>query len=310
MKNVLMLAGPTASGKTEYAIALANALDGEIVSADSMQLYQYLDIGSAKPTPEERAMAKHWLIDEIDPRQPFSAAEYKNKAHQYIEDIIARGKLPIVCGGTGLYFNALLYDMDFSGPAGNQKIRDRILEEEGNDPVKLHERLHRLDPKAAEDIHPNNIKRMVRAIERLENGEATLTPFSAVSVTDSNYHFIMIGLSWERESLYNRIDRRVDMLFDHGLADEVRNLMSKGFTSADIAMKGIGYKEIIDAVNLGFSPESASELIKLNTRHYAKRQMTWFRRYEDMKWFPVTENKKQVVLKEMVDYIKLNIVNQ
>ena len=306
--NVVFVAGPTASGKTEYAIRLAQELNGEIVSADSMQIYKYMDIGSAKPTPEERAAAKHWLIDEIDPRTPFTVAEYKTLAEKYIDDIASRGKLPIVCGGTGLYINALVYDMDFSAPEGDDAYRRKLWEEAGEDPERLHERLKTLDPEAASVIHPNNVKRVLRAIERLENGEEKLAAFSNLNTVTTKFNPILVGLERNREELYDRINRRVDKLYKAGLPEEIERLMTMGFTSDDVAMKGIGYKEIIDAVTAGGKPEDASETIKLNTRHYAKRQITWLRRYDEMKWVhlsgdsfdaPAFEELKQYVISRL-----------
>ncbi len=282
--KVLFLAGPTACGKTEYAIRLAQDLDGEIVSADSMQLYRYMDIGSAKPTPEERAQAKHWFVDEIDPKQPFNVADYQQKAREYIREIASRGKLPIVSGGTGLYINALLYDMDFSAPKGDDGFRQRVWQECEEDPLKVHERLKSLDPQAAEDIHPNNVKRMLRAIERLENGEEKLAPFTGSITPYPEYDSLLIGLDRDRSELYGRIDRRVDRILDAGLEEEVRNLMDMGFTSSDIAMKGIGYKEVIDYLAEGRPALDAAELIRKNTRHYARRQLIWLRRYPQLHW--------------------------
>lgn len=288
MINTVFLAGPTASGKTEYAIKLASALGGEIVSADSMQIYKYMDIGSAKPTAEERARAVHWLVDEVDPRTPFTAAEYKKRAEEYIDDIASRGRLPIVCGGTGLYFNALIYDMDFSAPEGNDEYRKALWDSCEQDPAVLHERLRQLDPKAADAIHPNNVKRVLRAVERLEHGEEQLAQFSSLTSVNPKYNPILIGLERDRDELYRRINLRVDKLYEAGLPEEIQRLMAMGFTSSDVAMKGIGYKEIIDAVTAGGKPEDASETIKQNTRHYAKRQMTWFRRYPMIRWVRIS----------------------
>ena len=287
MIKTYFVVGPTASGKTEYAIELAQKLGGEIVSADSMQIYKYMDIGSAKPTAEERARAKHWLVDEIDPRRPFNVADYQKLALQYIRDIDARGKVPVVCGGTGLYVNSLIYDMDFSAPEGNDDYRQKVFEEEGGDAVRIHERLRKLEPAAAEEIHVNNVKRALRAIERLENGEEKLARFAEATTPSSVIEPVMYGLDMERSRLYDRINTRVDRLFEAGLAEEVQRLMDMGLTAADVAMKGIGYKEIIEAVEAGFPAESAKETIKANTRHYARRQLIWFRRYPQIGWIKV-----------------------
>jgi len=281
------VAGPTASGKTEYAIQLAERLGGEIVSADSMQIYKYMDIGSAKPTQQERARARHWLIDEIDPRTPFNVADYQKLALRYIQDIASRGKVPIVCGGTGLYINSLVYDMDFSAPEGDDDYRQKVFSEEGGDAQRIHDRLKRLDPDAASEIHVNNVKRALRAIERLENGEERLARFADATAPSKVLEPVMYGLDMERSRLYERINIRVDRLFEAGLAEEVLRLMDMGFTAKDVAMKGIGYKEIIEAVQNGMPPESAAETIKANTRHYARRQLIWFRRYPQIEWIKV-----------------------
>jgi tRNA dimethylallyltransferase len=306
MKKAVFLVGPTASGKTEYAIALAELLDGQIISADSMQIYKYMDIGSAKPTLEERSRVKHYLVDEIDPSQPFSVVDYKALAMDYILQVFREGKLPIICGGTGLYINALLYDMDFSAAAGDIVKRDKMMREIGKgDPRRLHDHLRSLDPAAAEEIHPNNVKRVLRAIERLENGEGSLSHFAACISPTKAFFPILLGLTREREELYQRIDRRVDSLMDMGLVNEVQSLMERGFTENDIAMKGIGYKEIITCINEGKPPRTAAMDIKLHTRHYAKRQLTWFKRYEQIRWYkPSGDSFDQQLLREMVLYIK------
>ena len=284
MIRTYFVVGPTASGKTEYAIRLAEDIGGEIVAADSMQIYKYMDIGSAKPSADELARVKHHLIGEIDPKQPFNVSDYQKLALECIRRIASEGKVPVVCGGTGLYINSLVYKMDFSAPEGDDAFRQRIFREEDGDTERLHERLRRLDPDAAEAIHPNNVKRVLRAIERLEKGEGKLAEFAAATEPSDVIEPVMLGMDVERSVLYDRINRRVDLMLQNGLAEEVKSLMDMGFTSSDVAMKGIGYKEIIDAVNRGEAPESAAETIKLNTRHYARRQMIWLRRYPQIKW--------------------------
>ncbi|HPX70657.1 MAG TPA: tRNA (adenosine(37)-N6)-dimethylallyltransferase MiaA [Bacillota bacterium] len=307
--NVVFLAGPTAGGKTEYAVRLAAELGGEIVSADSMQIYKYMDIGSAKPSPEERTAARHWLVDEIEPSEPFSVADYQKRAKACVADIAERGRLPIVCGGTGLYLNALIYDMDFSASSGDPGKRAAIWASVGEDPKRLHELLTSLDPAAALEIHENNVKRMLRAVERLQGGEEKLAAFKTIEKRNPDYNAILIGLERDRAELYERIDRRVDKLYEAGLAQEVKALSEMGFTASDIAMKGIGYKEIMDAVAAGGSAADAAETIKLNTRHYAKRQMTWLRRYEDMKWFTLKGDAFcEDAFNEMKSYIRGRLI--
>ena len=292
MFKVVFIAGPTAVGKTEYAIRLANDLNGEIISADSMQLYKYLDIGSAKPTEEERRRAQHWLIDEIDPRQAFNVSEYQKLAKNYIADVHSRGKLPIVCGGTGLYINSLLYDMDFSAPEGDEEYRKALIEKYDT-PQKLYDYLLSLDPDAAPLEDMNNVKRIARYVERLEKGEEKLAKFSEMNAASKEYDPIFIALSMDREILYERINKRVDKLIEMGLVDEVKNLQAMGFTPDDVSMKGIGYKELMEDLPL----DEAIEKIKINTRHYAKRQIIWLRRYnESLKWFDVNNNSYEEIL--------------
>ena len=299
MIKVLFIAGPTATGKTEYAIKLANDLNGEIVSADSMQIYKYMDIGSAKPTKEEQLRAKHWLIDEIDPRNPFNVSDYQKLAKKYIYDIYNRGKFPIVCGGTGLYLDSLIFDMDFSAPEGDPAYRDALIAQYQT-PERLFARLRELDPKAGNEADMNNMKRIARYIERLEKGEKGLAEFSGMNQLSKEFDPIICVLNRDRDILYSRIDKRVDNLIEAGLISEVNNLMSMGFTKDDIAMKGIGYKELME----GLSVEEAINNIKLNTRHYAKRQITWFKRYKDLaKWFDLEKDSYSDVL----SYVKEEI---
>ena len=288
-RRILVIAGPTAVGKTEYAIEAAKAFDGEIVSCDSMQLYQYMDIGSAKPTEAEQQEAVHHLIDFLDPREPFSVARYQQLARAAIDDILARGRLPIISGGTGLYLNSILYDMDFAGAGEDSELRDQLRKTADSEgPEVLHEMLQKLDPEAAERIHPNNVKKVIRAIERLKAGEGEVRPFDGGIRVNESYNPLLVCLTRDREELYERINRRVDALIEAGLVDEVRSLTAMGLTADDISMKGIGYKEIIDYLNGDTTLEDALEMIKKNTRHYAKRQLTWFRRYDTINLFDLS----------------------
>ena len=287
-QKVIAVCGPTAVGKTKFAIEIAKRFDGEIVSCDSMQLYKYMDIGSAKPTPEEQAQAVHHLIDCIDPREPFSAAKYANLAKESITDIAGRGKLPIVAGGTGLYLDGILYDLDFSRPPENPKRREELrvfADAHGNE--ALHQVLQEKDPQAAAHIHPNNVKRVIRAIEIAENG-GRWRDFSGEPKRNPDYDILLIGLCRDRAELYDRIYHRVDLLIQAGLVDEVRRLLQMGLKEEHISMKGIGYKEIIGYLNGEYPLDEAAELIKKNTRHFAKRQMTWFRCYKDMHWVNIS----------------------
>ena len=306
MKKIIVVAGPTAVGKTEYAIEIAEAVGGEIVSADSMQLYKFMDIGSAKPTTEERARVPHYLVDEIDPRVPFSVASYQKLAKRAINEIFSKGKTPVISGGTGLYINSLVYDMDFSAPPAGDDYRKRLealAEEKGKE--YLYCMLKEKAPDMAERIHPNNLKKVIRGLEVLETSGKEINPFSQSFKKTADYDTLMIGLSRDRDELYERINHRVDVLMDLGLADEVRALMDMGLTENNISMKGIGYKEIIGALNGEYDISEAIYLIKRNTRHYAKRQLTWMKRYDDMKWFNLSEyGNKGESLKEILSWLE------
>lgn len=287
--TIIAVAGPTAVGKTKFAILLAQEFDGEVVSCDSMQLYKFMDIGSAKPTPEEMMLAKHHLVDLIDPRDEFSVAQYQKLAKAAIKDILYRGKTPIISGGTGLYLNSLLYDMDFSSAPGDNSYRDElteIAEKDGRE--ALHKMLEEQDPTAAAAIHPNNTKKIIRALERLKEGEGQIRQFSDITAETKDYETVLIGLTRERAELYDRINKRVDILMDEGLLEEVKGLADMGLTKENISMKGIGYKELMDHLDGISTLDAAIDTIKKNTRHYAKKQLTWFRRYDKMKWFNIS----------------------
>lgn len=309
-RNVIFVAGPTAVGKTKYAIEIAKAFHGEIISADSMQIYKYMDIGSAKPTKEELAQAKHYLVDEIDPRDEFSVAEYQALAKSCIEKVFGEGKIPVVSGGTGLYLNSLIYDMDFSvmpKQAGFRKQLEEEAKEFGFEYV--HNKLKRLDPAAAARIHPNNLKKVIRALEVYETTGEGIREFQESFVPTQDYGCILIGLSRERGELYRRIDERVDRLIEAGLIKEVEALLKKGLTENSISMKGIGYKEMISYLHGEFDLSEAVRLVKRNTRRYAKRQLTWLRRYPDMIWFDLSEYpSEKEALSAIFDAIRSRIV--
>lgn len=281
-KKSIVIVGPTAVGKTEYAIDIANKYGGEVVSADSMQIYKGFDIGSAKPTAEELSQAKHHLIDIIDPQVDFSVAEYQKMATEVINTLFESNKIPVIAGGTGLYVNSLIYDMDFSHTAKQDQIRKKLEREAdllGND--HLHKMLEKQDPDAAKRLHPNNVKRVIRALELIEtsNGESSLRSFEESFKPNKQMNPIIIFLNRDREELYNRINMRVDLLVEAGLIDEVKSLKESGLTNEHISMKGIGYKEIAGYIDGEYDKEQAIYLTKRNSRRYAKRQITWFRRY-------------------------------
>ena len=281
MKNkVLIIAGPTAVGKTNLSIELAKKLNGEIVSTDSMQIYRYMDIGSAKITKEEMDGVKHHMIDVVNPDTPFSVAEYKNLASKCIEDIISRGKLPILVGGTGLYINALTCNMDFTEAESDIEYRkelEELADKYGNE--YIHKMLKDIDEKSYNDIHYNNRKRVIRALEVYK---LTNKPFSSFNLGDELYngpydvkYFV---LNMNREKLYDRINLRVDIMIKNGLIEECIRLKNMGYTSSMQSMQGIGYKEIFYYLENKISLNEAIELIKKGSRNYAKRQLTWFRR--------------------------------
>ena len=303
-RKIIVIAGPTACGKTEYAIRVAEETGGEIVSCDSMQIYKYMSIGSAKPTPEEQKRAKHWLVDEIDPREEFSVKEYRDLAKKYINDILERGKLPIICGGTGLYLNSLLYDMDFSDADKDEEFRQTLMDEaEVFGPEYVHKKLEAADPVKASKIHPNNVKKVIRALEGVSFGSG-IGDFSSLHKKTKDYDVILIGITRDREEHYDRINRRVDIMVEEGLFGEVEDLLEIGLREEDISMKGIGYKEVIAFFDGIYTEEEAIDKIKQNTRHLAKRQLTWFRRYKDMHWFNISELGEEKTLEEILCLIR------
>ena len=289
-RTVIFIAGPTAVGKTKYAIEVAKAFQGEIISADSMQIYKYMDIGSAKPTKKELSQARHYLVDEIDPAEEFSVAEYQSLAKKYINQVFEHEKMPVVSGGTGLYLNSLIYDMDFSVMPRQPGFRESLERDAAlYGTAYIHDKLAALDKAAAERIHPNNLKKIIRAIEVCESTGERVREFKESFVPTKDYECVLIGLSREREALYRRIDQRVDLLIEAGLVKEVEALLARGLTENNISMKGIGYKEIITFLHGEYDLAEAIRLIKRNTRHYAKRQMTWLRRFPQMAWVNLSE---------------------
>ena len=302
-RKIIAVAGPTASGKTEYAIKIALENNGEIVSCDSMQLYKYMDIGSAKPTSEELSMVKHWLVDEIDPLEEFSVSRYRDLAKNAINDIFGRGKTPVIAGGTGLYLNSLLYDMDFSDASKDAELRKTLMDEaELYGPEFVHRKLEEIDPVKASKIHPNNVKKVIRALEGAVSGKG-IAEFSDLKERTSEYDALLIGITRDREELYDRINRRVDIMVDQGIFQEVKGLLDMGLDEDDISMKGIGYKEVISYYHGDLTMDEAIDKIKQNTRHLAKRQLTWFRRYEDMNWVNISELGEEGAMKKIRELI-------
>ena len=279
---LIVVAGPTASGKTGLAIDIANYVGGEIVSADSMQIYKYMNIGSAKPTQKERAKAVHHMIDFLEPDAEFSVADYTEMAHKVIADIYERKKIPIMAGGTGLYINSVVNDVTFGEMDTDYELRESLrktAEEKGSEYL-LH-MLSEFDEVSAKRLHPNNLRRIIRAIEFYKiTGKPISEHQEETKKTQSRYNPLMLCVNWDREELYDRINRRVDMMMDEGLLDEVKRLMDMGYTKDLNSMQGIGYKEVMDYFDGKASLEETVEIIKQSSRRYAKRQLTWFRRDE------------------------------
>ena len=290
-RPLIVLTGPTAVGKTALSIRLAKALDGEIVSADSMQVYRGMDIGSAKVTKKEMDGVRHHLIDVLEPEEDFNVAAFQRMAKEALEEIYSRGKLPIVAGGTGFYIQALLYDIDFRDDTGEGPIRkelEKLAVEKGAE--YLHSLLQQADPQSADQIHPNNIKRVVRALEYFrQTGE----PFSLHNQRErercSPYHFLYYVICSDRKNLYERIDRRVDAMMADGLVGEVQALKKRGVKRGMTSMQGLGYKEILDYLDGTCSLEEAVYVLKRDTRHFAKRQITWFRREREVRWLKLED---------------------
>ena len=298
-RTVYIISGPTAGGKSLIAYYLAKRANGEIVNCDSVQLYKYMDIGSAKPDEREMAAIVHHLYSIADPRENMTVAAYQKLAIETINDILSRGKTPIVCGGTGLYLNSILYDMDFGATAESDERRaelEHLCEERGSE--YMYQYLEALDPDAASRIHPNNARKIVRAIEAFEYGRG-IRDLSECPL-NPDYDFKFFALNMEREWLYDRINRRVSRLISDGLVDEVNNLLESGYDPELPSMKGIGYKEVIGFLNGEYDLFDAKELIMKNTRHYAKRQITWLKRYDFVNWINI---EKGETVGEIVDRI-------
>ena len=309
-KPIVVLTGPTAVGKTELSIQLAKVIGGEIISADSMQVYKYMDVGSAKITPEEMDGVRHYLVDELEPFDEFHVVKFQEYAQKYLNEIYAHGKIPIIAGGTGFYIQALLNDIDFTEQESDSAYRkelEALAEEHGNQ--YLHDRLKEVDPESAEAIHPNNRKRVIRALEFYQETGRKISEHNAKEqMRTSPYNFAYFVLNDERSHLYKRIDARVDKMIEDGLEAEVRRLKEMGCTKDMVAMQGIGYKEMLSYLDGSYSLEEAVYIIKRETRHFAKRQITWFKRERDVIWLNKNEfdYKNEAILAYM---IKLSLIH-
>ena len=312
-KPLVVLTGPTAVGKTKLSIELAKAIGGEIISADSMQVYKYMDIGSAKITPEEMQGVPHHLIDVLEPTEDFNVVIFQQKCRECMEGIYERGHIPILTGGTGFYIQAVLKDIDFTENEENTEYRaalEALAKEKGAE--ALHEILIAVDPEAAEAIHANNIKRTIRALEYFHlTGEKISLHNEQEKEKQSAYRSCYFVLTDDRAKLYERIDMRVDEMLANGLVEEVKRLKEMGCHKEQVSMQGLGYKEILSYLEGEMSLEEAVYLIKRDTRHFAKRQLTWFRREKDVIWIDKKEflydDKK--ILSYMMDVMKINDIS-
>lgn len=285
---LIIITGPTAVGKTEASILLAKEIDGEIISADSMQVYKGMDIGTAKITKEEMKGVPHHLIDILSPEQDFNVYTFQKLAKEAVEDILSRGKIPILAGGTGFYIQALLYGISFQEEANTcRKELEKIHAEKGT--TYLHSMLKEVDPVSADIIHPNNVKRVIRALEFYqETGEPISKHNETQRQKESQFESVYFVLHMPRELLYQRINERIDQMLENGLVQEVAALKEMGIRREMTSMQGIGYKEVLDYLDGELSYEDMVYLLKRDTRHFAKRQLTWFRREKDVIWLDKT----------------------
>ena len=307
-KPFVVLTGPTAVGKTALSIELAKAISGAIISADSMQVYKHMDIGSAKIMPEEMEGIRHYLVDEFEPDEEFHVARFVERAKECLNEIYREGKIPVIVGGTGFYIQALLYDVNFSEQNTNTEYRkelEYLAEEKGAE--YLHKMLKEVDAASAEAIHANNRKRVIRALEFYH---LTGTKISEHNETEkqktSPYNFAYFVLTDNRKHLYERIEKRVDMMIKNGLVEEVQKLKDMGYHREMVSMQGLGYKEILDYLDGKMTLEEAVSLIKKETRHFAKRQLTWFRRERDVIWFDKEkyEYNEEHILRDMIKILE------
>lgn len=304
--RVVIIAGPTAVGKTNISIKLAKKIDGEIISADSMQVYRGMNIGTAKIRNEETEGIPHHLIDILDPSEEFNVVSFAKLSKQLIRDINERGHIPIVVGGTGFYIQAMLYDIDFTDNDDDMSYRTeltKIAEKEGNE--YLHDMLKKVDPESAEAIHPNNVKRVIRALEFYKKSNMCISKHNAEQKqNESPYRYKYFALTDERDVIYDRIDRRVDKMISDGLIDEVKRLLDKGIDRKCISMQGLGYKETVQYIMNEVTFDESVDMLKKGTRHFAKRQITWLKRERDVIWLDKHEKSEDELLFEMLSEIE------
>ena len=307
--KLIILAGPTAVGKTDNSIRLAKAVNGEIISADSMQVYKRMDIGSAKIKPEEMQGVKHYLIDVLEPTEEFNIVRFQQMAKAAMAEIYAKGKIPILVGGTGFYIQSLLYDIEFKEEEeANIALREelqRFADENGKE--ALHERLKAVDPESAEAIPAGNVKRVIRALEFYETHHEKISAHNAEQAEkESPYNYAFFVLTDDRKLLYERIEKRIDIMLEKGLINEVKALQAEGLNRNYISMQGLGYKEILAYLEGEISLEEAIYILKRDTRHFAKRQITWFKREKDVKWLDKSTfgHNDDAMFEEMINCLR------
>jgi len=306
LPKICILAGPTAIGKTDISLALAGSLCGEIISADSAQVYRYMDIGTAKLKENEMQGIRHYMIDEVNPDEDFSVAQFRNRAEGYIRDINERGKLPIIAGGTGLYINSLLDNLDFTASISDEEFRKEMQDiADCKSPAYVHAMLESVDPASYNKLHPNDTRRVIRALEVHKFTGKPISYFQEESKKQPpRYDFAYITLTMDRAKLYNRIEQRVDKMMTEGLVEEVEGLLDMGYGRELTSMQALGYKEIADYLRGTISKEEAVRILKRDTRHYAKRQLTWFRRDRRLYWIDIDSfHKSEVLLENIIRYI-------
>lgn len=304
-KPLIVIAGPTACGKTDISIDLAEKIGGEIISGDSMQVYKYMDIGTAKVTKEEMRDIPHYLVDELYPDEEYNVMLFQQKAKQYMEGIYSRGHIPIIVGGTGFYINALVYDNDFSEEEESEIRKELYAVAENEGAEKLHAMLAEVDPEYAANIHHNNVKRVARALEYYRlTGEKMSEHNKNAKEKETPYNLAFFVLNMDREKLYERINLRVDIMMNNGLEQEVRKLIEMGYSSELVSMQGLGYKEFIPYFNGEISLEQVVDDIKKYTRRFAKRQLTWFRGQTNGTWLDMGTLSKDKALEIMLDELK------
>lgn len=307
-KPLIVLTGPTAAGKTHLSIALAKAVNGEIISADSMQVYKYMDIGSAKIRPEEMQGVKHYLVDELLPEEEFHIVKFQQMAKAAMEEIYVKGKVPILVGGTGFYIQAVTKDIDFTQADqedGYRRELEQLAAEKGND--YLHTMLQEVDPVSAKEIHANNVKRVIRALEFYHQNQSPISAHNQEQKGhETPYNLAYFVLNVPRELLYKRIDDRIDEMLEEGLLEEVEQLKKRGCHRGMVSMQGLGYKEILAYLEGEYPLEEAVRVLKRDTRHFAKRQLTWFRREKETIWMNKDEfdYNEDLILERMVEICK------